>query len=187
LPQTRFGLRVAPDRVVALVAALQREFGLDNRQVADQTTVKAISHEIFNRTFAVTAALNTFTLAVAGIALLTSLLTLANTRLPQIAPLWAIGLTLRRLAAIELLKTMALALLTALLALPLGLLVAWCLVAVVNVRAFGWRLPLHIYPLQMLALLAVALAAALLATLPPILKLRRLSPGQLIKIFADER
>ena len=64
--------------------------------------MKAESKRIFNRTFAVTAALNTFTLGVAGIALLTSLLTLSNSRLPQLAPLWAIGITRRRLAAIEL-------------------------------------------------------------------------------------
>ncbi len=82
--------------------------------------MKAESKRIFNRTFAVTAALNTFTLGVAGIALLTSLLTLSNSRLPQLAPLWAIGITRRRLAVIELLKTMSVALITALLALPLG-------------------------------------------------------------------
>ena len=96
--------------------------------------MKAESKRIFNRTFAVTAALNTFTLGVAGIALLTSLLTLSNSRLPQLAPLWAIGITRRRLASIELIKTLSVALITALLALPLGLLVAWCLIAVVNVK-----------------------------------------------------
>jgi len=47
----------------------------------------------------VTTALNAFTLAVAGVALLTSLLTLANSRLPQLAPLWALGVTRRRLAS----------------------------------------------------------------------------------------
>ena len=57
---------------------------------------------------------------------------------------------------------MSVALITALLALPLGLLVAWCLIAVVNVKAFGWRLPFHVFPLQLIELLGVAMAAALL-------------------------
>ena len=70
---------------------MREKFGLDDRNLADQATMKAESKRIFNRTFAVTAALNTFTLGVAGIALLTSLLTLGNSRLPQLAPLWAIG------------------------------------------------------------------------------------------------
>ena len=187
IPLTRMALRVAPAEVPTLIASLQSKFGLDGRNLVDQATVKAESTRIFNRTFAVTAALNAFTLGVAGVALLTSLLTLGNSRLPQLAPLWAIGITRRRLAAIELLKTMSVALITALLALPLGLLVAWCLIAVVNVKAFGWRLPFHVFPLQLLELLGVAMAAALLAALIPVLKLARMQPASLIKIFADER
>jgi putative ABC transport system permease protein len=187
IPLTRLGLRVAPAAVPALIAELQNNFGLDGRNLVDQATLKAESTRIFNRTFAVTAALNTFTLGVAGVALLTSLLTLGNSRLPQLAPLWAIGVTRRRLAAIELLKTMSVALITTALALPLGLLVAWCLIAVVNVKAFGWRLPFHVFPLQLLELVAVAMAASLLAALIPVIKLARMQPASLVKIFADER
>jgi putative ABC transport system permease protein len=187
IPMTRIGLRVAPAAVPALIASLQEKFELDSRNLLDQATLKAESTRIFNRTFAVTAALNAFTLGVAGVALLTSLLTLGNSRLPQLAPLWAVGITRRRLAAIELLKTMSVALITTLLALPLGLLVAWCLIAVVNVKAFGWRLPFHVFPLQLLQLLAVAMIASLLAALIPVLKLARMQPASLIKIFADER
>ena len=186
-PRTRLGLRVWPSAIPALVSALQEKFGLDDRSVADQATMKAESTKIFNRTFAVTAALNAFTLGVAGIALLTSLLTLSNSRLPQLAPLWAIGVTRQRLALIELLKTMSVALITALFALPLGLLVAWCLLAVVNVKAFGWRLPFHVFPLQLIELVAVALAAALCAALLPVVRLARMQPASLIRIFANER
>jgi putative ABC transport system permease protein len=187
IPLTRLGLGVVPAAVPGLISALREKFGLDDRNLLDQATLKAESTRIFNRTFAVTAALNAFTLGVAGVALLTSLLTLGNSRLPQLAPLWAIGITRRQLAAIELVKTMSVALITTLLALPLGLLVAWCLIAVVNVKAFGWRLPFHVFPLQLIELLGVAMAAALLAALIPVLKLARMQPASLIKIFADER
>jgi putative ABC transport system permease protein len=187
LPQTRIGLRVEPANIPPLISALQAKFGLDDHSLADQATVKAESIGIFNRTFAVTAALNAFTLGVAGVALLTSLLTLANSRLPQLAPLWAMGITRRRLAAMELTKTLSVALITALLALPLGLSVAWCLVAIVNVKAFGWRLPFHVFPLQLIELLGVAMAASLLAALLPVLRLARMQPARLVRIFADER
>ena len=187
IPQTRLGLRVTPGAIPALMSALQDKFNLDDRNLLDQATLKAESTRIFNRTFAVTAALNTFTLGVAGIALLTSLLTLGNSRLPQLAPLWAIGITRRRLASIELLKTMSAALITTLLALPLGLLVAWCLIAIVNVKAFGWRLPFHVFPLQLLWLVGVALLAALFAALFPVARLARMEPASLVKIFANER
>jgi putative ABC transport system permease protein len=187
IPLTRMGLRVAPPKIPALISALQEKFALDDRNVADQATMKAESTRIFNRTFAVTAALNAFTLGVAGVALLTSLLTLANSRLPQLAPLWAIGITRRQLAAIELLKTMSVALITTIFALPLGLLVAWCLLAVVNVKAFGWRLPFHVFPLQLLWLVGVAMAAALAASALPVIRLARMQPANLIRIFANER
>jgi putative ABC transport system permease protein len=186
-PMTRLGLIVARDNIPGLIAALQKQFGLDDRSVADQATVKADSIRIFNRTFAVTSALNAFTLGVAGIALLTSLLTLANSRLSQLAPLWAVGITRPWLAAIELTKTLSVALFTALLALPLGLLVAWCLIAIVNVKAFGWRLPFHVFPLQLVELVAVALLASLIAALVPVARLARMQPAALVKVFANER
>lgn len=186
-PKTRLALRVKSGAVAPLVQALSDKFGLNGNNLIDQTALKADSLRIFNRTFAVTAALNAFTLAVAGIALLTSLLTLANSRLPQLAPLWALGLTRRQLAAIELTKTLAVALITALLALPLGLLVAWCLIAIVNVKAFGWRLPFHVFPLQLFELLGVAMAASLAASLLPVARLARMQPADLIKVFANER
>lgn len=185
--RTRFAVRAASSAIPRIMQELQSTFALPPRDLADQATVKAESRRIFNRTFAVTSALNAFTLGVAGVALFTSLLTLSQSRLPQLAPLWALGLTRRRLAVLELVKTMLLALLTALLALPLGIGVAWCLVEVVNVKAFGWRLPLDVFPAQLVQLLLVAIAAAFAATLLPMLKLARMRPVTLLKIFADER
>jgi putative ABC transport system permease protein len=178
LPQTRMALRVEPGKVGGVITAMSARFGLDGRNLLDQAALKAESTRIFNRTFAVTTALNAFTLGVAGV---------ANSRLPQLAPLWAVGVTRRRLALIELIKTMSVALITALLALPLGLLVAWCLIAIVNVKAFGWRLPFDVFPLQLLKLLGVALAASLLASLVPVARLARMQPANLVKVFASER
>jgi putative ABC transport system permease protein len=97
------------------------------------------------------------------------------------------GVSRRRLMQMELLKILALGLITALLSLPLGLLVAWCLVAVVNVQAFGWRLPLHVFPSLWLQLVGLTLLTALLAAIPPIVRLRRTSPAHLVKVFANER
>ena len=108
-------------------------------------------------------------------------------RLPQLAPLWAGGLTRKQLAGLELIKTCALALLTALLAVPLGLAVAWCLVSVVNVQAFGWRLPLHLFPLQWVVLVILAVLIAFFASLLPTLRLRTIAPMRLLRVFANER
>ena len=182
-----FAVRVDAQAVDGLVGAMRARFKEGSVEIVDQRSLKQFSQRIFERTFAVTLALNTLTLVVAGVALLASLLTLADARLPQLAPLWALGLTRRRLALLELAKAVTLALLTALLAIPLGLLVAWVLMKIINVEAFGWQLPLFAFPEQWLRLVLLALVTAFAAALWPAFRLRRMPPAALLKVFADER
>tara|TARA_R110002124_G_scaffold4977_3_gene31176 strand:+ start:267 stop:2759 length:2493 start_codon:yes stop_codon:yes gene_type:complete len=187
VPKTRFGLRVAAPDKARILTELDQRFEFREGALIDQEALKNVSKSVFERTFAVTLALNALTLAVAGIAMLTSLLGLSQARLPQLAPIWALGITRRNLALIELAKTVALALLTSLLAIPLGLLVAWILLAIINVEAFGWRLPMLLFPLDWLRLLALSVITALLASAYPAVKLRRMPPAELLKVFANER
>lgn len=184
---SQFGLRVDPDQVGVLRGRLRDEAGIPESAMIDQAAVKAASLAVFERTFTVTTALNVLTLAVAGFAILMSLLTLAGMRLPQLAPVWALGLTRRRLATLDLLRTLLLAALTGALALPLGLALAWALLAVVNVEAFGWRLPMYLFPLNYLRLGVLALLAAAIAALWPAWKLSRTPPAQLLGVFRHER
>lgn len=182
----RFNLRLDPSAVAAVMEELRQRFGLDDNHLIDQRRLKAWSTQVFERTFAATAALNSLTLGVAGVALFISLLTQSQSRLGQLAPLWAMGVTRRQLMLLNLGQTWLLAVLTLILALPLGLLLAWCLDAVINVQAFGWRLPLQIFPWQLLQLLALALLATLLASAWPLLKLYRTQPVDLLRTFAHE-
>ncbi len=183
-----FGL-VAPDDMGAdvLAARLVEQTGVPEGAMIDQEQVKAISLSVFERTFAVTGALNVLTLGVAGIAILTALATLAGMRLPQVAPVWALGETRQRLARLDLLRSVLLAALTFAAALPVGLAVAWALLAVVNVEAFGWRLPMHVFPVDWARLFGLALLAALLAAVLPARRLRRTPPAEFLKVFANER
>ncbi len=182
---TRFGLRT--DDAFALRKTLTQEFGLPSSAITDQAQIKAFSLDVFERTFTVTAALNVLTLSVAGFAIFMSLLTLAGMRVPQLAPAWALGLTRRQLGRLELVRAVVLAVLTAFCALPLGLALAWVLLAVVNVEAFGWRLPMYIFPRDYLMLGMFALGAAVLAAAWPARKLARTPPADLLKVFANER
>ncbi|WP_103256967.1 FtsX-like permease family protein [Tabrizicola aquatica] len=186
-PELRFALRVPPGEVAALASALGDRFALEDGALVDQAGVKAFSLQVFERTFAVTGALNLLTLGVAALAMLASLLTLAGLRLPQLAPVWAMGLTRGRLAALDLARTLVLAALTAVLALPLGLALAWVLLAVVNVEAFGWRLPMQVFPGDWLRLGLAALAAAAVAGALPALRLARTHPAAMLRVFANER
>ncbi|MCE8523850.1 ABC transporter permease [Ruegeria pomeroyi] len=186
-PNTRFGVHLAPERAEALADEIDATFDLPAGSVIRQETLKARSRAIFEKTFLVTGALNILTLGVAGFAILTSLLTLWTQRLPQLAPVWALGLTRARLARLELARAVALAAMTAVLALPLGLVLAWLLLAVINVAAFGWRLPMYLFPLDWLRLIGLALATGALAAALPALRLYRLPPAHLLRVFANER
>jgi len=183
----QFGVRIAPDLAPGLARALRDDFGLPADSIVDQAAIKAMSLQVFERTFTVTAALNVLTLSIAGFAILTSLLTLAAIRQPQLAPVWVLGLTRRRLAMLELARALMLALLTVLAAIPVGLLLAWLLLAVVNVEAFGWRLPMYLFPWDWIRLSALSLLAAVLAALWPARKLASTPPADLLKVFANER
>lgn len=184
---SRFGLRLSPDDVPAISAALRDEFGLPVANIVNQAAIKAFSMDVFDRTFTVTAALNVLTLAVAGFAMLMSLLTLAGMRLPQLAPVWSLGMTRRALGRFELARAVMLAVLTAVLALPLGLALAWVLLAIINVEAFGWRLPMYLFPADYARLGLFALLAATLAALWPAIRLARTPPAVLLKVFSNER
>ena len=182
---SRYGVRTGDPQ--GLRHVLVERMGLPPARITDQAALKAFSLSVFERTFSVTGALNVLTLAVAAFAILMSLLTLAAMRLPQMAPVWAMGTTQRQLAGLEILRTVLLAAITAVLALPLGLALAWVLLAIVNVEAFGWRLPMYLFPAEYARLMLFALAAALLAALWPAWRLARMEPAALLRIFAHER
>ncbi|MFD2436004.1 ABC transporter permease [Modicisalibacter luteus] len=177
-------LRPGSRDVAGLQAALRERFGLGGDAVVDQGAVKRTATEIFERTFAITQALNALTLAVAGLALLTTLLAQAGARRAQLAPLWALGVSRRQLIGLQLGQLVSAATGTAVLAIPLGIGLAWALVAVINVAAFGWRLPLHIFPSQIAMTIVLAIFVAALATLLPAWRLWRVPPRQLLQEFA---
>ncbi|UXT84673.1 ABC transporter permease [Agrobacterium tumefaciens] len=187
IEKLRYGLRMEPEDVAGFRQRLMTEFGLPEANIVDQASLKRQSAAIFEQTFAVTGALNVLTLAVAGFAMFSSQLTLASLRLPQLAPVWALGLRRRDLAMLEVLRTLALWLVTFIAAIPVGLGLAWVLLAIINVEAFGWRLPLILFPLDWLRLGLVALLAAIISVLIPVRRLAKTAPADLLRIFASER
>ncbi len=167
-----------------LRTGLTRELAIPGETLTDQRRLKATSQAVFERTFAITRALNALTLGVAALALLTTLLAQASARRAQLAPLWALGVSRGHLVAVQLGQLVGAALATALVALPLGIALAWALVAVINVAAFGWRLPLYVFPGELAITLALAVLVAAGAALLPARRLWRSPPRQLLEEFS---
>ncbi|NYT71568.1 ABC transporter permease [Halomonas sp. QX-2] len=186
-PPSSMGLVLSDDADVdTLRTALRERFDLGSDALSDQREIKRIATEIFERTFTITRALNVLTLAVAALALLASLLTQARSRRQQLAPLWALGVPRALLAQLNLAQLSGAALATGLLAIPLGIAITWGLVAIINVAAFGWRLPLYLFPGQMAVTLATAVGVALLAAALPTLRFWRASPRALLAEEANQ-
>lgn len=172
--------------VDALRVALRKRFDLGSDALSDQREIKRIATEIFERTFTITRALNVLTLAVAALALFASLLAQARNRRQQLAPLSALGVPRAQLAQLNLAQLGGAAFVTGLLAVPLGIAITWGLVAIINVAAFGWRLPLYLFPGEMAVTLATAVGVALLAAALPTLRFWRASPRTLLAEEANQ-
>lgn len=181
----RFGIRT--DNPAELKSQIINQIGIDKNSIIDQKSLKDFSMEVFERTFLVTSALNILTLGVASFAILMSLLTLADRRVPQLSPVWALGLTRSQIGKLELFRAVLLAIFVFVFSIPTGLVLAWVLLNVINVKAFGWQLPMVLFPIEYLKLGLYAVCAAFLAATWPSLRLIKTPPSNLLKVFASER
>jgi putative ABC transport system permease protein len=68
-------------------------------------------------------------------------------------------------------------LLSGLCAIPLGLVMAWVLIKVINRRAFGWQIDMSVAPGTLLTAVAFAVGVALLAGAYPAWRAGRNSPA----------
>jgi putative ABC transport system permease protein len=136
-------------------------------QVDTPAQVRAISLAIFERTFIITRVLNWLAAGVAAVGLLSALLAWQLGRTRELALLRVLGLTRAGAALMIEAQTLFMGVVALLAALPAGVLTAVLLVRVINRRAFGWQIDLHLHPGQLTAAIGLALAAALAAGVYP--------------------
>jgi putative ABC transport system permease protein len=136
-------------------------------QVDTPAQVRAISLTIFDRTFIITRVLNWLAAGVAALGLVSALLAWQLGRTHELALLRALGLTRGGAALMIQAQTLFMGAVALLAALPAGLLTAILLVRIINRRAFGWEIDLHLHPAQITSAIALALIAALVAGLYP--------------------
>ncbi|PXX92782.1 ABC transporter permease [Marinobacter vulgaris] len=129
--------------------------------VRDNASIRALASQVFGQTFLLTRAISLLTLVLAAIALLIMGWVFFTTRVWyfRLLGIWglparAIQRQLRRLSVtLTLAVTMA--------ALPLGIWLTWVLVSRINPLAFGWSLPMDLYPLFWIELGLVAAVTGL--------------------------
>ena len=164
----------------ALVAA-----SVDPSNWMTQGRLREVALGVFEKTFAITLAMNTLTLLVAGLALLTSMMAILQERLPQFAQWSALGVSLREKALVITLPLLLFVSITWLLSIPLGALLSWLLINKLNIMSFGWSMPMlwSFQPSFVLALLSLLLV--LLTVAMAIWRLRRRLPTALAELGSN--
>ncbi len=153
------------ERVVGDIRTLSA--GRQSLVISSNARIREISLEIFDRTFIITDVLYWLAVGVAVIGILGAMLALQLERARELATLRAIGMTPAQIGGLVTIQTGFIGVLSGLAAIPLGIVMAWVLIAVINRRAFGWQMDMTIEPTVLLTSLALAVGAALVAGLYP--------------------
>jgi len=125
---------------------LRRIWQVEELTVRDNRAIKELASAIFDQTFLLTRAMTTLTLILAAIALLMMGWVFFSTRAWYFRLLVVWGLSRRQASAQLIRLSVALTGAISLLALPLGIWLTWVLVHRINPIAFGWSLPMAVYP-----------------------------------------
>ncbi len=151
---------VARDLTKSL-APVQRVFVRPNQALRNDVLA------VFDRTFAITGALQMLATTVAFIGVLSALLSLQLDKRRQLGILRAVGLTVRELWGMVLLETGLMGTVAGLLAIPTGYTLSLILIYIINQRSFGWTLQMLVEPKPFIQAFGVAIVAALLAGVYP--------------------
>ncbi|HMB51759.1 MAG TPA: ABC transporter permease, partial [Thermoanaerobaculia bacterium] len=136
---------------------------------------------VFDRTFLITGVLRLLVGVVAFIGVASALAALQLERGRELGVLRANGLTPRQVWRLVTSETALMGAAAGLLSLPIGLLMAWVMVYVINRRSFGWSLGMSVDPAILGEAILLALGAALLAGIYPAWKMSRTSPARALR------
>ena len=148
-------------QMTAISAGRQHIIMRSNREIRE------ISLQVFDRTFVITDVLYWLATGVALIGILGAMLALQLEQARELALLRALGMTPAQMGGMVTLQTAGIGLLSGLAAVPLGLVMAWVLIDVINRRAFGWQMDILVSPGALLAAVLFSVVAALLAGIYP--------------------
>jgi putative ABC transport system permease protein len=112
--------------------------------IRENRELRALSLEVFDRTFEVTRVLRLLAFIVAFIAVLSALMALQLERSRELGVLRANGMTPGQTWGLVTAQTGVMGAVAGILALPMGLVLAVVMIQVVNRRSFGWTLEMEV-------------------------------------------
>jgi putative ABC transport system permease protein len=180
-PPTNLAVYLRPGAdPIAAQREIQKRTAAYRIVIAPNRALRRNALEIFDRTFAITYALEAVAILVAMLGAANSLLALVLDRRREFGLLRYLGASGRQIRRMVLLEAGFLGLLANLLGLALGLVLSLLLIYVVNKQSFGWTIQFH-PPTALLALAVLAVwCVTVLAALYPARVAARLNPVEVI-------
>ena len=146
-----------------------------NRELREQ------SLQIFDRTFTITTVLQILIALVAFVGVFSALMALQLEKTRELSILRAIGFTPLQVRTLITTETGLMGVIAGILAIPVGLVLAWALIYVINQRSFGWTFQFVVPSVVIIRSLLVAILAALLASWYPGKRMSRISLANIFR------
>ncbi len=132
-------------------------------KIQNSEELRETSLELFDRTFTITTVLQVLTAVVAAAGMIVAGVAHQYERRREWAMLRSMGASPQHMRRILISGQVLLGFGAGLAAIPFGVLMAWLLAAVINVRSFGWSLQLTVSPLLCVQTLCIAVITAAIA------------------------
>jgi putative ABC transport system permease protein len=163
------------DAVIDRLHAVSR--GRQSIAISSNARIREMSLSIFDRTFVITNVLYWLAVFVAVIGILGAMMALQLERAKEFGVLRAVGMTPRETGVLVSVQSVFMGLVAGLAAVPVGLIMAWVLIEVINRRAFGWQIDVRIEAAPIAWAMCLAVGSALFAGLYPALRAARARPA----------
>ena len=168
--------------------ALRRELearagGADRVTIATPGDIRAASLAVFDRTFAVTYALEAAAVVIGLVALSSMFGALTLARRREFGMLRHLGMTRRQIGAMIACEGAAVGVVGLVVGLALGFLISLVLIHVVNRQSFHWGMSLHV---PWVALVVLAIVLLLLATVTAVASARHAMSTDAVRAVKDD-
>jgi putative ABC transport system permease protein len=169
-------------KIDTIIDKMQEVAGDDiNFIVRSNKTLIDSSVEIFDRTFLITNVLQLLAIIVSFIGILSALMALQLEKERELGVLRAIGMIPSQLWKMVIIQTGLMGFIAGIMAIPLGNILAYILIHIINRRSFGWSIDFYFIPDYAIQGIIISIFAAILAGIYPAIKMSRTSPSKALR------
>ncbi|EDP60272.1 ABC transporter permease [Vibrio sp. AND4] len=155
---------------------LENVFRLPQERIFDSNNIYDQAMRVFDRTFAIAGRLGNITLIIAVFGLFFATLAGEFSRQRHFSLLRCMGVSGKELVMLGGLQLFAFGMISAIIAVPLGLALANLIVDVVIKQSFGWSLELQVIPWEYTKTIAWAMLAIMIAGALPVFRMIKSTP-----------